>query len=246
MKIDRKTKYLAFGLIGLLFVITIVHSVAILEISDETEQEAQLTALSAGCLQVTPLHNAVEAFGPGSIGPLPGIDYKMFFSVKNTCTYGVKVVNPQTYSGQTAAPMPQLLVTSIQRRDGFGNGVDLPVPTNYLDTQALVEGLSCSDCNGGVATYHTSPVGGWFHGGTYNNLGAYSIAPGATKQVSMQIAIGINPLGLSTHYRIRPAKMLWFSDAALADSNVSVTEIKSHSFSSANSLNWATDYARYH
>ncbi len=246
MKIDKKTKYTIAALIGLLFVVTIVHSVAILNITDDGEQGAQVVRsggdakIPFNCLVVNPAsynQSRITSTNDTLTPNFPDRSFSLSFSVMNQCQYDIKLIDTSNLIGQTT------IASSVQKEFGFGAPINVNVLGNNLGIQLGHEVVWCLDCdNGGAPTYYASPEG------DYNNLGVpsvrgYTISAGETNMVMIETKVRAPALS-NDFIRVAPVMLKWFSVSALSDNVVTALEMKTYNFSAANSNNWASDYTK--
>lgn len=243
MKTDKKTKYLIAALIGLLFVVTIVHSMAILEMSKRPQGDAQVlraldskSASRLPCLSVTPDMEEYRVVTTNQ-QPLPNNPTRSFimgFKVKNNCTSDIKIANSDHVIGAKA---------SVIERDNFGSPVVVDPLSNTIGLEVGFKGVFCPDCDGGMGTYYYAA-----ENGGYNNMGtpsvrAYTIPAGETKFVSIQTDIKMPPLA-NEYVRVAPSTFSWFFTSALSDNYVSAGEMRTYAFAQADSYAWAMPYTR--
>lgn len=259
MKMHPKDYRFMFALVALLFVVTIVHSLAIIKFSQNQDQQAQVLQVftsdtskssvkSAGlqvrphgtdCIEMTPDYNLISSqeFAPG-IGQTA---YRMYFSVTNTCSQDIKIINPNWLIGQHTAPV-DLLITGIQKNNYNSTPIDVDPLNNSYGIEVNHETLACYDCPFGLNVYFASPLGEFDNNGT-PSIQAYSLPAGSTGWVGIEAKINM-PWNNTDDFRVVPLEVQYFYDSALSDNTVSANEIKTHTISPTDSNSWATDYTR--
>lgn len=242
---------MVFGLIGVLFAVTIVQTSGILSVSRavQTAQVKDSTRASGtlepapllSCVVVTPTFNKLVV-GDGTGTLTPHESFNMGYTVKNNCTQGINLIDSGTLVGQNTNPA--LLLGDMQRLNMFlginGTPVNINPQNNNLGIVLHNETLICLDCNGGIVSYYPSPVGSYNNQGTIS-LGAFRILPGETKNVQIQVWANI-PWQFNEHLRIVPKRMKWFFDSALSNNSVSQTEVITREFTTAETTTATTDF----
>lgn len=233
-----------FGLVALLFVVTIIHTAAIMNMNEKINLEGESQVLSsAGCLQVTPLYNENQ-ITLNSLAVIPNqFTLGMVFDVKNNCTSGIKLINAGSMNLGT--PFYSNLVTlTAQVKNYLNNPENLNVGSNLYSIIASDEETICLDCASGPVQ-HLSPVATHFDSGLNGYaLTSYSIPAGQTKKVMMRVNLGL-PDNSQQYVRIKPDRIKWFYDSALTgDYTVTAAEIKTYTFTAAHSNEWVGDYTK--
>ncbi len=243
MKTDKKMKYTIAALIALLFIVTIVHSMAIINMSTRSNGDAQVlraldskSASRLPCLSVTPDMEEYRVITTNQ-QPLPNNPTRSFimgFQVKNNCTSDIKIVNSDHLAGAKAYTI---------QKDNFGVPAIVDPLSNTLGLEVGFEGVFCPDCDSGIGTYYYAA-----ENGEYDNMGtpsvrAYTIPVGETKFVLIHSDIKMPPLA-NEYVRVVPSALSWFFASALSDNYVSGAEMRTYTFTATDSSAWAMPYTR--
>lgn len=228
MKTDKKTKYIVAGLIALLFVVTIVHSAAILNMSKEPAKQTAQVALGNTCLQVTPrLDFADDTVYTGG-SPSTDTAFYFYYDIKNTCTYNIYAINPGSWhtSGGGTASMP-LQYATLQTITGVNNPqaqfVTTPVDNTY-GTSLIHELFSCVTC--GPLAQYTSSVA------SSGQLTAFMLQPNQIKTFTYAAFVKRSPTGYSNYLALYPTMIKWFKQTATTDNNITSAEVLTYNFGS--------------
>jgi hypothetical protein len=231
-------KRMLIGLIGLLFVVTFVHTIGILNLSEnpsfagvtDSSQQAQVATVSI-CLKITPKYNytnTTELTGSEGQGGRARATVQMYWQVKNVCTNEVKILTPTT--SQTT---PNIF--NVQR---LLNDSIVPVLSSEFASKGIsnyVEYVECMDCSAPIFYPTNAPYA--------TNFASYSIPSQATRtlRLSGSFEKTVNPL---YSLRFKPQMLRWVNASSVADNNVASTEIISAAMPSVESNYWASDFVR--
>ncbi len=222
------------GLIALLFVVTFVHTIGILNISEEVSnvpadsQKAQVATLSI-CLQVTPLYNIVEPGEYVTEGLYPAVTTYMYFNIKNLCTATINIFNPGV--GYTTPTLQNL-----QTRQANGNPMNIlsPQHPNY-NINYYAEFVECFNCSNGTLTYPSTAVG------TPPTVYVHPIAPQQTRTIIFTNVTGMTDVS-EWPIRVAPKAIKWIAQSALTNGQVQQGEIITTPIPATNAATWASDF----
>ncbi len=234
-------KRMLIGLLGLLFVMGMVHTMGILSLSNKMasrvasgRQTAQVATLSI-CLQITPAYNMTDAAAQNNPPNFTLIGTQMYWNVKNMCNYNVRIVN----SGAVFSPSSPSLFT-LQTRHSNGSILQV-TPQNYAtyDVSNYAESTSCSNC--GSSGYVQYPS----NAGAQTFVDTYLIAPQMTRTI---IASGsyLKENGSDWSIRFVPKYIKWVPQSSVADNYITSTDIITTAIPSEQALYWASDFIKEH
>ena len=236
-------KRILIGLISLLFVVTFVHTIGILKVTENVElsksaagaQKAQafLPTASNPCLSFVPITNTMSVNGNN---PDITLYYNLYYNIKNNCSYGIRILDPFTLTGQASVPSMTNVVSKFQVNDAQLNPVDVTSLNSY-GLQLSLERLLCDNCS--ALGFVPSAVGGTVNSMT-PSVGLYSLPAGATKRFNYWV--GLSTDSYTQFVRVSPKAIKWVKDSDLSDFNVTASEIKTFNMSSAFSNSLAGDY----
>lgn len=240
MKKNKLTeKRMLIGLIALLFVVTFVHTISILDISEEVStvpadsQKAQVATLSI-CLQITPAYNMVSSNETNDPAGYVFVHTDMYWNIKNVCTSNAWIVNSGSV-GSYNAP------TTVSLQTRHSNGSLLSVLPSNFSTYNLApyfaDSTSCINCGtSGYVQYpsNASTVGQWF-------VDAYKIPPNTTRMILMSSAYKREG-DSDWPIRVLPKAIKWITQSSVNDNYISPTDILTTPIPAAEAGYWATDF----
>lgn len=236
MKKHLNNKSLVAGLIGLLFVVSFVQTAGILNISRSVNktspalsQKAQVATLGT-CLQVTPWNNRITTYQNFNNTNIPGVNVDMYWNVKNTCPWEVRIIRT-TGLGNQGAPYNMELQLISGLSDPFALN-----PTTFAThgVTNYAEDATCMNCSGNISYNSTVAAG-------YPTIYTYLIPSQATRLIRMRTYFNKNP-AYPYELRVAPKSIKWVQSNAWSDNNISSNEIFTSSVSTANVSNWASDF----
>ena len=228
-------KRLVAGLIGLLFVVTFVHTISILNISNNltfskinnSSQKAQVGTFN--CLQVSPMYNIVEPSEVYYNGTYPGVSNHMYLNIKNICSSTINIFNPGI--GYT-------IPTLIEDQTRQVNGTPLTILNSQLSNyniNSYTEFLECFNCGNTIAQYPSTVTG------TPSTVYVHPIAPQQTRTIIYNINYSMTSIS-EWPIRIAPKAIKWVAQNSLADNQISNSDISTVTLTSTQRASWATDF----
>lgn len=222
------------GLICLLFVVTFVHTVGILDLSKNLSstgadsQRAQVATLSI-CLQITPAYNITTTGEILGWDGGPGVAQHMYWNIKNLCSTNIRILNAANLNIST----PTLF--TVQARNQ--NGSIVPVLGSGLSTYgigAYYEFVNCATCSN---TWVPSTVPN-----SNYQISTSIIPPQATRLIDLSAVYSRGGSGSDAPIRIAPKAIKWVMESSVADNNISATDILTTPVGTTNANYWAPDF----
>lgn len=217
-------KRLVAGLIGLLFVVTFVQTIGILNISkslykvDTNSQKAQTISTGNACMQITPIMDFADTIE--NVGGTTNTEtwFSMFYNIKNICSFNIYILNPESWPSGSS-----LQYSTLQTLTGQNSPTNVSTPNNSTyGTSLNAEFINCATCS--VTPNYSSNM---FSTGYVRSI---VLQPGQTKTFTYNVSVVKSYAYQSNFLAVYPTLFKWFKQSALNDNNVLGSEIFTHTF----------------
>jgi hypothetical protein len=235
--LDTKSNKVILGLFSLLFIVTALHTSAIVDLSFKTQevsQKGQVISINANnsgindCIRVRHLYNEVRTYS-GINGFSSSSNHFYFpsinFEIQNACPHPIHIVESSHITNPTFnTPQFELVSGKIQVRNTgstVGEDVVLGQYSNGLPYQIL-EQLNCSNCPGFGPS--ATPSNAVFAPGS-NEIRYYTIPASSTRNFNYNVFIPSDSASIVFPMRLVLNNLKWFKNQALSDNYIATKEI---------------------
>lgn len=250
-----KNKVLA-GVIGLIAVVGIANTQAILSLTDYVKgdsakvafsvqgQEAQLVSAGSNCVRILPASSNHTSFiDPAPSSDFDGLSRHMFvigFKIKNTCNRSISIIKDSFVSTNTISPSFE--VTKLEdfpniSAPSISSGYTVSGP--YPGTMSDIYGLAFTSLTIPNSNISGVPLTG------DGEMKVTHIPANGEKEFIIYSTAQANSQGLEHNTRLSLKNVRWFLTQSYNDQNLSSNEVKVYNLNRDEVARYSTSYARF-
>lgn len=240
--LDTRNNKVMLGLFSLLFVVTAVHTNAILRMTtpETANQSAQVSLANNNCIQVNPGFNYTRVYNSIELPQNSTPYFKVtttFFNIKNVCPYDVYIIGSQSLN-RVATPEFSHVYTSLQKIGWQNQPETITIPSNLFgqpssDFMELLEAYGTPSPIEIISPNVATSANG--------RLASYKIEPNQTIDFILSNKHPYNPNSPVSAVRVSMNKLKWFNQSAAQDNIIVPKEVRTYNFPASLQQSMASD-----